>query len=94
MWRSGFEGWRACLRDGGHGLRRFLVETKFADGALLEEGLRKELNVEWPEMRMSLPTRVVQDCLKLGRGMNLSTFVDRGWRRMSKRNPVSAECMR
>ena len=35
------------MSEGGQGLKRFLAETKLADGALFDnEGRRKELTVE------------------------------------------------
>ena len=56
------------MRDAGHGLRRFLADTKFAEGALFfVEGCRKELTVEWPGMMMSSPTSVDQFLLKSGK---------------------------
>ena len=47
MSRSGFEGWRACIGEVGHGERRLFVETTVADSALFDvEFRRKELTVE------------------------------------------------
>eukprot|EP00804_Cyclotella_cryptica_P009791 CCRYP_013235-RA/>CCRYP_013235-RA protein AED:0.41 eAED:0.41 QI:20/1/1/1/0/0/2/22/62 len=61
MSRSGFEGWRAWTRDGGHGWRRFLAETKCAEGALLLElGFKKLLMVLCPGRRVFSAHRVVQ----------------------------------
>ena len=78
----------ALIRDGGQGLMRFLAETKFADGAELDVwDLRKELTVECPGIRISSDARVVQDCLKLGKGRDQSILTERMLRLTTKWKP-------
>ena len=70
-------GCRAARREGGQGERRFFALTKLAKGALLDvEGLRKELTVEWPGMRISSPRSVVHYCLKSRIGTAYSNLVN------------------
>ena len=68
------------------------METKLADGALLEElGQRKELMLVWPgRITLSL-TSVDQDWWKLGRGSIRSISAERRFRRTTKENPKSGE---
>ena len=84
MRRSGLDGCSACRSDVGQAESRFFAETTLADGALLEvEGRRNELTVEWPGMRMSSPTRVVQVRIKSGRAIVESILRERGLRLIS-----------
>ena len=92
MSRSGFDGCRAFWREGGQGLSRFFAETKFAEGALLDEfGRRKELTVVWLGMIILSPICVVQDCLKSGSGTVKSILVERRLRLTINWNPNSGE---
>ena len=71
---------------------RFLAETKFADGAVfLDAAVRNEVTVVWPERIMSSATKVVQFCLKFGRGMDQSTLVERRLHLMTKWKPSEGE---
>ena len=93
MSRSGLDGWSACRREAGHGPRRFLAETKLAEGALLvDDGRRKELTVEWHGMRRSSPTKVDQVRLKSGSGTGQSTLMLRAFLLTSNVNPPNGEC--
>ena len=68
--------------------RRFLADTKSAEGALLDvDVFMKELTVLWPGNIISSPMRVVHSRRKFGRGMVKSTFLDLGLQLTSKQNP-------
>ena len=90
MRRSGLDGCSACRSDVGHADSRIFTETTLADEALLEvEGRRNELTVEWPGMRMSSLTRVVQVRIKSGREIVESILRERGLRLISNWKPPS-----
>ena len=68
------------------------METKFSEGALLDEfGRRKELTVVWLGMIILPPISVVQDCLKSGRGTVKSILVERRFLFTTNWNPNFGE---
>ena len=82
------------MREEGDGLSRFLVETKFTDGALLLVDGRKRMDtMECTGIRTSSPMRVVQSCLKLGSGADQLSWQEHELRQTSNQKPASGECL-
>ena len=76
----------------GHGV----YGRKKRDGAALVVDYRiKELMIEWLGIMMFFPTRVVQDCLQLGKDTDRSFLVEqRFWRTTEEKPPLDESWMK